>query len=81
MPVLFGKPSRRMWIAAIAASALCVGLLLFALVTNWSASPETPPAGPGSAAGRGSGGLGLGIGIGIGAGIVIGSLMAARKKS
>jgi hypothetical protein len=69
-----------MWLAAIAASVLCVGALVYALVTDWNATPEAPPRGPGGIA-AGGGGLGLGIGLGIGAGIVIGSLIAARKKS
>ena len=78
--MLFGKPSRRMWIAALVVSLLCVGALAFALVTDWSAAPEPLPAGPGPGATRRGGGLGLGIGIGVGAAIVIGSLIAARRK-
>jgi len=83
--VLFGKPSRRLWVVAIVASLLCVGGLAVALVSDWDAEPDrqqssrTTPTGRQVAGSRG-GGFTLGLVVGIGAGVVLGSLIALRAK-
>lgn len=80
--MLFGKPSRRLWIAALTLSAICVAGLAYALVSDWDAVPDKRLDDPSATQVRGGGsGFGLGLGIGIGAGIVLGSLIALRRKS
>jgi len=78
--VLTGKPPRRLWIAAIALSVLCVGGLAYALLAEWNTEPskELEPA---RHAASGGGGFTLGIVVGIGAGIVLGSLLATRRRN
>ncbi len=75
--MLFGKPSRRMWIAALVLSLACVGAFAYALVTNWNASPDIKRP-PGQAT-QGGGGFSVGLIVGIGAGVVLGGLLATRK--
>jgi hypothetical protein len=76
-----GKPSRQVWIAAIAVSIVCVAGLVYALVTDWNTTPEHSLGIPGTDGAVPSGsGFGLGLLIGIGAGVVIGSLLAIRKR-
>jgi hypothetical protein len=78
--VLQGKPSRRLWIAAIAVSVVCLAGLVYGLASDWNTPAAKPlPAGHASPAATG-GGLGLGLMIGLGAGVVIGSLLAVRKR-
>jgi len=70
--------SRRLWLAAIVVSVVCVAALGYALVVDWDTRPEkTLPQRGGSTSGSG---FGLGLMIGIGAGIAIGSLIALRKR-
>jgi hypothetical protein len=63
-------------------SIVCVGGLAYALVTDWNTEPERRMARGerGSSGGGGSGGFGLGVAVGIGAGVVLGSLVALRKR-
>jgi hypothetical protein len=75
---VLGKPSRQVWIAAIVVSVICVVGLVYALVTDWNTAPDRSLGGP--AAQTGGSGFGLGLVVGIGAGIVIGSLLAIRKR-
>jgi hypothetical protein len=77
--VLSGKPTRRLWLAAIALSVLCVGGLAYALVAEWNTEPTrgNVPAQPGASGGSG---FTIGIVIGIAAGVVLGSLLATRKR-
>jgi hypothetical protein len=77
--VLLGKPSRRLWIVAIAVSVVCVGALAYALLVDWNSEPtrDVPSA---QRAASGGSGFTLGIVIGIGAGVVIGTLLATRKR-
>jgi hypothetical protein len=71
-----------MWIAALALSAICVAGLVYALVADWDAEPDKRLDDRSARQVRGGGsGFGLGLGIGIGAGIVLGSLIALRRKS
>jgi hypothetical protein len=73
------KPSRTLWLAAILVSVVCVGGLAYGLVTSWDAEPDRtlPDREPATR----SSGFGLGLLVGIGAGIVIGSLLAIRRRS
>ena len=72
-------PSRTLWIIAIAISVLCVGGLVYALIAERDTPAEhRSTSGPVS---TGSSGFGLGVIVGVGAGIVIGSLIAVRRKS
>jgi hypothetical protein len=77
--VLLGKPSRRLWIVAIAVSLVCVGGLAYALLVDWNSEPTQGLPSAQRAASSGSG-FTLGIVIGIGAGVVIGTLLATRKR-
>lgn len=80
--MLTGKPSRRVWIAALALSAICVAGLVYALVSDWNAEPDRRLDEAAARQARGGGsGFGLGLGIGIGAGVVLGSLIALRRKA
>ena len=73
-----GVPSRRLWVAAIVVSAVCVAGLAYALVVDWDTKPMR--ALPRATAGGNGSGFGLGLMIGIGAGIAVGSLIALRKR-
>jgi hypothetical protein len=75
--VLQGKPSRRLWIAAIAVSVVCVAGLVYGLATDWNTPPAKPLAATQAPTGSG---FGLGLLIGVGAGVVLGSLLALRKR-
>lgn len=80
--MLFGNPSRRLWRTALALSAICVAGLVVALVTDWNAEPDRKLDEASARQVRGGGsGFGLGLGLGIGAGVVLGSLIALRRKS
>lgn len=73
------KPSRTLWIAAIVVSLICIGGLAYGLVMDWNTPPDrTLPSRPAQATGSG---FGLGLIVGIGAGVVLGSLIALRKRS
>lgn len=73
------KPSRRLWIVAVLISTLCVGGLVYALIVERDTPAEhRSTTGPVS---TGSSGFGLGVLVGVGAGVVIGSLIALRRKS
>ncbi len=72
------RPSRQLWVAAIVVSIVCVGALAWGVFNYWDEPPrQHMPA----AAGSGGSGFGLGLMIGIGAGILIGSVIALRKRS
>ena len=77
--VLQGKPSRRLWVAALAVSATCVAGLVYALVTERNTPAEQRPEARHAASS--GGGFVLGVGIGIGVGVVICSLLATRRKN
>lgn len=74
---VLGKPSRQLWIASIVVSAVCVVGLAYALVTDWKTEAEQTLVRPDAASGSG---FGVGLLVGLGAGIVVGSLLAARKR-
>lgn len=76
---MLGRPSRKLWIAALVVSAICVAGLVYGLVTEWNTAPEKPLERADRPAATGSG-FGLGVIVGIGAGIVIGSLIALKKR-
>jgi hypothetical protein len=59
---------------------LCVGGLAYAFLVEWNTEPSRVPEAARKAASSGSG-FGLGIVIGLGAGIVIGSLLASRRRN
>lgn len=72
------RPSRQLWVAAIVVSIVCVGALAWGVFNYWDEPPrQHMPA----AASSGGSGFGLGLMIGIGAGILIGSVIALRKRS
>src|SRR5262245_48337438 len=70
-------PSRRVWIAAIVVSVICVAGLVYALIADWDTKPSHNL--PRRGGDGGGSGFGLGLMIGIGAGIALGSLIALRK--
>jgi hypothetical protein len=75
------RPSRRLWIVAISISVLCVGGLVYALVVERDTPAELRSTnGPVTTASGGNRGFALGVLVGVGAGIVIGSLIALRKR-
>ena len=76
---MFQRPSRTLWIAAIAVSLICIAALAYALIVEWDTEPSSPIERHTSSGGGGSG-FGLGLLIGIGTGITIGSLIALRKR-
>ncbi|HEU4612791.1 MAG TPA: hypothetical protein VFS15_11965 [Kofleriaceae bacterium] len=73
------RPSRQLWVAAIVVSIVCVGALAWGVFNYWDEPPRQHI--PTAAAGGGGSGFGLGLMIGIGAGILIGSVIALRKRS
>lgn len=73
------RPSRPLWIAAIVVSLVCVGGLAWGLYNYWNEPPAQTTLRPKPASGGGSG-FGLGLMIGLGAGVVVGSLIALRKR-
>lgn len=76
---MLGRPSRKLWIAALVVSVICVAGLVYALVSDWNTEPQHPLARRAEASSGGSG-FGLGVMVGLGAGVVIGSLIALRKR-
>ena len=77
--MLSGKPSRRVWIAAIVVSVICVAGLAYALITDWDTPPERRPEMV-ERVERSNSGFYLGLALGLGAGIVLGSLLVLRKR-
>jgi hypothetical protein len=73
------RPSRGMWIAALAISVACVVGLGYGLVTHWDEPAETSVTKQAPRSGTGSFSLGLMIGLGVG--VALGSLLALRKRS
>ncbi len=73
------RPSRKLWIVALLLSSLCVGGLVYALIVERD-TPAEHRSTTGPVTTGGSSGFGLGLLVGIGAGIVIGSLIALRKR-
>jgi hypothetical protein len=72
------KPSRTLWIAAILVSLVCVGGLAYGVITDWNTPPDrTLASRPAQQSGSG---FGLGLLVGVGAGVVLGSLIALRRK-
>jgi hypothetical protein len=72
-------PSRKLWIAAIVISVLCVTGLVYALIAERDTPAERrSTTGPVTSGGRS--GFALGVLVGVGAGIVIGSLIAVRRR-
>lgn len=74
-----GRPSRRLWIAAIVVSVVCVAGLAYGLVMDWNTEPERRMV-AGERAPAGGSGFGLGVVVGIGAGVVLGSLLALKRR-
>ena len=71
------RPSRQLWLAAIVVSVVCIAGLAWGLVNYWDEPPDkTVDRRPADS----SGGFGIGLLVGLGAGIVVGSLIAARKR-
>jgi hypothetical protein len=68
-----------MWIAASVVSLLCVAGLAYALYVERNTEPSHGLE-PAHRAATSGGGFTLGIVIGIAAGVVIGSLLATRKR-
>lgn len=67
---------RKLWILAIVVSVVLVAALAYALIVDW----DTPVQKPLPRAQTESSGFGLGLLIGLGAGVVLGSLLALRKR-
>ena len=74
-----GRPSRKLWIAAIVVSVVCVAGLAYALITDWHTEPDRRSQ-PAERAHAGGAGFGLGVIVGIGAGVVLGSLIALHRR-
>jgi hypothetical protein len=81
------RPSRQLWIAALAVSLICVAGLAYALVTDWNTPPiarapveprEGGAGAPGAPPVPSGRGFGSGVLLGLGAGIVLGSLLGLR---
>jgi hypothetical protein len=72
-------PSRKLWIVAVVVSVLCVGGLVYALIVERD-TPADHRSVTGPVKSTSSSGFGLGVVVGVGAGIVIGSLIALRRK-
>lgn len=77
---MFQRPSRTLWIAAIAVSVICIAGLAYALIVEWDTEATSTLQRPATSSGSGGSGFGLGLLIGIGTGITIGSLIALRKR-
>jgi hypothetical protein len=73
------KPSRRLWIVAVVVSALCVGGLVYALIVERDTPAELRST-TGPVRSGGNSGFALGVLVGVGAGIVIGSMIALRRR-
>jgi len=73
------KPSRRLWIVALVVSVLCVGGLVYALIAERDTPAELRST-TGPVKSGGNSGFLLGVLVGVGAGIVIGSLIAVRRR-
>jgi hypothetical protein len=73
------KPSRGLWVAAIVVSVVCMIALAYGLITYWD-EPPTRTTLHANATSSGSG-FGLGVAVGLGAGVVIGSLLAIRRRA
>lgn len=78
--MLLGKPTRRLWIAALSLSVLCVGGLAYALYAEWNTEP-TGGTEPAQRAATSGSGFSVGLVIGIAVGVVLGTLIATRKRS
>lgn len=76
---MLDKPSRRMWIAAITVAVVCVAGLAYAFIAEWNTEPDSTVA-PAERQATGGSGFTLGLVVGIGAGVVLGSLIALRKR-
>ena len=67
---------RKLWILAIVVSVVLVAGLAYALIVDW----DTPVQKTLPRAQTSSSGFGLGVLVGLGAGVVIGSLLALKKR-
>jgi hypothetical protein len=67
---------RKLWILAIVVSVVLVAALAYALIVDW----DTPVQKQLPRAQSDSSGFGLGLLVGLGAGVVLGSLLALRKR-
>lgn len=67
---------RKLWILAIVVSLVLVAALAYALIVDWN----TPVQKQLPRAQTESSGFGLGLLVGLGAGVVLGSLLALRKR-
>lgn len=67
---------RKLWILAIVVSVVLVAALAYALIVDW----DTPVQKPLPRAQTESSGFGLGLLVGLGAGVVLGALLALRKR-
>jgi hypothetical protein len=67
---------RKLWILAIVVSVVLVAALAYALIVDW----DTPVQKQLPRAQTESSGFGLGLLVGLGAGVVLGSLLALRKR-
>ncbi|MDB4958128.1 MAG: hypothetical protein JWO36_5697 [Myxococcales bacterium] len=71
---------RWMWIASLVVSVVCVGALAIGLLTSDRVPATTPHPAIKISDGEIPSGLGTGLLVGLAAGIVIGSLLAVRKR-
>lgn len=78
--VLTGKPTRRLWIAAITVSVICVVGLAYGLVADWNTPPDRSITAAQRHAVTSGSGFTLGLLVGLGAGVVLGTLIALRKR-
>lgn len=68
--------SRKLWILAIVVSVVPVALLGYALIVDWN----TPVQNTLPRTASSSSGFGFGLLVGLAAGVVIGSLLAIKKR-
>lgn len=68
--------ARKLWILAIVVSVVLVAGLAYALIVDWNTPVQKPLPRTQSE----SSGFGFGVLVGLAAGVVIGSLLALKKR-
>jgi hypothetical protein len=74
------RPSRGLWIFALAVSVVCLVGLGYGLLTHWNTEPDKTAIKSGASSSANGSGFGIGLMIGLGAGIGIGSMLALRRR-
>jgi hypothetical protein len=74
------RPSRGLWIFALAVSVVCLIGLGYGLLTYWDTEPDQAAVKSRETTSTGGTGFGVGLIIGLAAGIAIGSGLALRRR-